>query len=102
LFHEEGRRRLLDCRDRAGAINIPYRSMNAETAANLPKEKLMVTYCSGPGCNGCNKGALKLASLGFRVKELIGGLEYWVKGSGQVEGTLDHEADRPRELRGVA
>jgi rhodanese-related sulfurtransferase len=102
LFHEEGRRRLLDCRDRAGAINIPYRSMNAETAANLPKEKLMVTYCSGPGCNGCNKGALKLASLGFRVKELIGGLEYWVKGSGQVEGILDHEADRPRELRGVA
>lgn len=86
----------------AGAINLPYRSMNAETTAHLPKEKLMVTYCSGPGCNASTKGALKLASLGFRVKELIGGLEYWIKERGQVEGTLGHEADRPRKLRGVA
>jgi len=86
----------------AGAINIPHRSMNAETTAQLPKEKLMVTYCWGPGCNASTKGALKLASLGFRVKELIGGLEYWIREGGQIEGTLEHEADRTRELRGVA
>ena len=52
----------------AGAINLPYRSMNAETTAHLPKEKLMVTYCSGPGCNASTKGALKLASLDFALK----------------------------------
>ena len=86
----------------AGAINIPHRSINAETTARLPKEKLMVTYCSDPGCNASTKGALRLASLGFRVKELIGGLEYWIREGGQIEGTLEHEADRPRELRGVA
>jgi len=86
----------------AGAINLPHRLMNAETTAHLPKEKLMVTYCWGQGCNASTKGALKLASLGFRVKELIGGLEYWIKEGGQVEGTFEHEADRPRELRGVA
>lgn len=91
-----------DARRIAGAINLPYRSMDAETTAALPKEKLMVTYCWGPGCNSSTKGALKLASLGFRVKELIGGLEYWIKEGGQVEGTLEHEADRPRQLRGVA
>ena len=86
----------------AGAINLPHRSMNAETTAQLPNDKVMVTYCWGPGCNGSTRGALKLASLGFRVKELIGGLEYWIKEGGPLEGTLEHEANRARELCSVA
>ena len=77
-----------DERHIAGAINLPYRSMNAETTAHLPKDKLMVAYCWHPGCNASTKGALKLAALGFRVKELIGGLEYWIREDGQVEGRL--------------
>ena len=86
----------------AGAISLPYRTMNAATTAHLPKDKVMVTYCWGAGCNGSTKGALKLATLGFRVKELIGGLEYWISEGGPVEGTLENEADRTRELYGVA
>src|SRR5215470_13020247 len=35
-----------------GALNLPHRSMDDETTAQLPREKLMVTYCWGPGCNG--------------------------------------------------
>ena len=62
----------------------------------------MVTYCCGPGCNSSTKAALRLASLGFRVKELIGGLEYWLREGGQVEGTLENETDRAGELRTVA
>jgi rhodanese-related sulfurtransferase len=91
-----------DARRIAGAIHLAYRSMGAETTAHLPKHKVMVTYCSGPGCNGSTKGALKLASLGFRVKEMIGGLEYWIKEGGPLEGTLVDEADRSRELCGVS
>lgn len=86
----------------AGAISLPYRSMDAESTAQLPKDKLMVTYCWGPGCNASTKGALQLAALGFRVKELIGGLEYWIKEGGPVEGTLIDERDRTRELCGTA
>jgi len=78
-----------EARHIAGAISFPHRTMNAETTAHLPKDKLMVTYCWGPGCNSSTKGALKLAALGFRVKELIGGLEYWIKEGGQVEGKLE-------------
>ena len=78
-----------DDRHIAGAISFPHRTMNVETTAHLPKDKVMVTYCWGPGCNGSTKGALKLASLGFRVKELIGGLEYWIRESGPVEGKLE-------------
>ena len=86
----------------AGAINLPHRTMNAETTAHLPKDKVMVTYCWHPGCNASTKGALKLAALGFRVKELVGGLEYWIRDGGVVEGTLENEADRARELCGVS
>jgi rhodanese-related sulfurtransferase len=86
----------------AGAINLPHRSMNPETTAHLPKDKVMVTYCWGPGCNASTKGALKLATLGFRVKELVGGLEYWIKEGGPIEGTLVAETDATRELHAVS
>jgi rhodanese-related sulfurtransferase len=86
----------------AGAINLPYRTMNAQTTAHLPKDKVLVTYCWHTGCNASAKGALKLASLGFRVKELVGGLEYFIKEGGRVEGTLENEANRARELCGVS
>ena len=63
--------------------------MNGETTAQLPKDRVMVTYCWHPGCNASTKGSLKLAALGFRVEELIGGLEYFIKEGGRVEGTLE-------------
>jgi len=70
-----------------GAINLPSRSINAETAAALPKDKVIVTHCWGPGCNGSTKAAARLSALGLRVKELIGGIEYWQKEGFPVEGT---------------
>jgi rhodanese-related sulfurtransferase len=90
-----------EARHIAGAINLPHRSMNAQTTGRLPKDRVLVTYCWGPGCNASTKGALKLASLGFRVKELIGGLEYWIKEGGPIEGTLENEESRSSELCSV-
>ena len=60
-----------------GAINFPHRGMDASTTARLDRRKVYVTYCDGIGCNGSTKAALTLASLGFQVKELIGGLDFW-------------------------
>ena len=60
-----------------GAINLPHHEISADTTAGFDRGALYVTYCWGPGCNGSTKGALRLAQLGFRVKELIGGIEYW-------------------------
>jgi len=60
-----------------GSINIPHREMNIQTTAFLPKDKVMVVYCDGIGCNGSTKGAAKLASLGFKVKEMMGGIDWW-------------------------
>lgn len=38
-----------------------------------------MTYCDGIGCNGSTQGAYKLAKLGFHVKEMIGGLDFWIR-----------------------
>ena len=60
-----------------GAVSLPHRTMNQETTSHLDRDALYVTYCDGIGCNASTKGALKMARLGFRVKELIGGLDWW-------------------------
>ena len=59
------------------AINIPHREMTAETTKHLDKEKTYVFYCDGIGCNASTKCALKMSVLGFKVKELMGGIEWW-------------------------
>ncbi len=60
-----------------GAINVPHRTMRAESVAAIDRTSLVVTYCDGIGCNASTKGALAMTRLGFRVKELIGGLDWW-------------------------
>lgn len=60
-----------------GAISFPHQTMTSETTALLDRAKLYVTYCDGIGCNASTKGALRLATLGFAVKELLGGLDWW-------------------------
>src|SRR5215475_8368377 len=69
-----------------GAINIPHRTMNPETTAKLQNDFLYVSYCDGIGCNGSTKGALNMARLGFKVKELTGGLEWWKRDGYATEG----------------
>ena len=59
-----------------GAINLPHRTITAETAA-FPKDAVLVTYCDGIGCNASTKAAVKLSRLGDRVKEMIGGMDWW-------------------------
>ncbi|MDA1215552.1 MAG: rhodanese-like domain-containing protein [Chloroflexi bacterium] len=93
---------LLDARDQAAfdachipsAVSMPARRIDAETTRDIPKEKAVVVYCWGPACNSATKAALKLARLGFSVKELIGGIEYWRKEGGHVEVTLAESAPK--------
>lgn len=47
---------------------------------------LIVTYCDGIGCNASTKGALNMATLGFNVKELIGGLDWWKRDGHSTAG----------------
>lgn len=60
-----------------GAVNLPHRTIDAASTAHLPRDVLLVAFCDGIGCNASTKTALALSRLGFRVKELQGGLDWW-------------------------
>ncbi len=68
------------------SINIPHRLMSEATTSGLDKSKLYVTYCDGIGCNASTKGALNMVKLGFRVKELIGGMDWWKRDGYETHG----------------
>jgi rhodanese-related sulfurtransferase len=70
-----------------GAINIPHRTMTEASTSHLDKDVLVVTYCDGIGCNASTKGALNMVKLGFKVKELIGGLDWWKRDGHETEGS---------------
>jgi rhodanese-related sulfurtransferase len=74
------------------AINFPHRQMNADSTKHLDRDTLYVTYCDGIGCNASTKGALKLAELGFQVKELIGGIDWWKRDGYATERELHQPA----------
>ena len=70
-----------------GSVSIPHRTMTNESTRHLDREVLYVTYCDGIGCNASTKGALNMARLGFRVKELMGGLDWWKRDGYKTEGS---------------
>jgi rhodanese-related sulfurtransferase len=72
-----------------GAINIPHRLMTAEYMAAYPRDTLFVVYCAGPHCNGVHRAAVRLASLGYAVKEMIGGVTGWLDEGLELVGSND-------------
>lgn len=59
------------------ALNFPHGEMSKNTLLKYSKETIFVVYCWGSGCNGATKAAIKLSALGYRVKEMIGGIDCW-------------------------
>lgn len=59
------------------AVNMPHWKMNEETLSAYPMDTVFVVYCAGPHCNGADKAAHKLASLGRPAKKMIGGVTGW-------------------------
>jgi len=62
-----------------GAISFPHVTIDAQSVTALSREALLVTYCWGPHCNGATQAAAKFAALGFRVKEMLGGYDFWCR-----------------------
>lgn len=68
-----------------GAIHLPTARIAQKAAAIIPLDAPVVVYCWGPGCNGATKAALAFALQGYRVREMIGGFEYWAREGYPVE-----------------
>jgi rhodanese-related sulfurtransferase len=73
----------------AAAIHLPTREIARRAAELVPAGTAVVTYCWGPGCNGATKAALEFARLGYPVREMIGGFEYWVREGHAYESAGD-------------
>jgi rhodanese-related sulfurtransferase len=78
------------------AIHLPTDEIPSRAPVELDPAVPVVTYCWGPGCNGGSRAALALARLGFAVKEMIGGIEYWTREGYPVQtanGVITHPTD---------
>ncbi|WP_328459974.1 rhodanese-like domain-containing protein [Streptomyces sp. NBC_00448] len=62
-----------------GAVHLPTAQIPRLAADLLDPARPVVVYCWGPGCNGAARAALALARLGYQVKEMLGGMEYWTR-----------------------
>jgi rhodanese-related sulfurtransferase len=71
-----------------GAINIPHRTIESSTTQSLPRDKVLVTYCDGVYCNASTKAGAKLTALGFKVKEMLDGMDGWRKEGYPIEETV--------------
>lgn len=89
-----------------GALHLPHAEIPDRAAHLIPLTTPVVVYCWGPGCNGATRGALQFSRLGYRVKEMIGGFEYWAReGLGIVDdsGPITRDVDMltaPRDADG--
>ncbi|WP_062078398.1 rhodanese-like domain-containing protein [Demequina globuliformis] len=61
-----------------GAVHIPKPDMPVRIP-EYPADTQFVVYCWGPGCNGATRAGLIISELGYAVKEMIGGFEYWAR-----------------------
>ena len=73
-----------------GAINIPFDQHNGfegseTTFPELRKDGYNYIYCYKHLCNLGQKAALKFASLGYPVKEMVGGFSEWEKEGNPIE-----------------
>ncbi|GAB4050119.1 rhodanese-like domain-containing protein [Catellatospora paridis] len=79
-----------------GAVHLPTAQIAARAAEVVPAGSVVVTYCWGPGCNGATRAALAFARLGYQVKEMLGGYEYWVREGFDAQtflGLRKHDVD---------
>jgi rhodanese-related sulfurtransferase len=83
----------------AGAIHLPHRLIAERAPHEIDRGTPVVVYCWGPGCNGGAKGALAFAKLGYSVREMIGGYEYWVR---EGQPTENDEGALPRTFDPLA
>lgn len=68
-----------------GAVHMPYRQIAERAPLEIEPGTPVVVYCWSPGCNAGQKAALAFAQLGYEVREMIGGYEYWVREGQPVE-----------------
>ncbi|MBS0024562.1 rhodanese-like domain-containing protein [Microbacterium paraoxydans] len=68
-----------------GALHMPHSEIATRASQEIAPDAEVVVYCWSPGCNGGTRGAAEFARLGYRVREMIGGFEYWAREGYPIE-----------------
>ncbi|QKW05333.1 rhodanese-like domain-containing protein [Streptomyces sp. NA04227] len=79
-----------------GALHLPTALIPEQAGRLLDPATPVVTYCWSPACDGGVRAALALAELGYQVKEMRGGFEYWVR-EGFAYETAEGQERRPAD-----
>ncbi len=77
-----------------GAVHVTKPEMPDRIPTD-PAGTQCVVYCWGPGCNGATRAGLIIAELGYEVKEMIGGFEYWAREGLPVDAETIDAAGQP-------
>jgi rhodanese-related sulfurtransferase len=85
-----------------GAVHLPTADIPSRAAALLDPGVPVVAYCWGPGCNGATRAALALSEAGFDAKEMLGGIEYWIREGFPVRTEKGEETAVPDPLTAEA
>lgn len=78
-----------------GSVHMHYAEIALRASQEIPAGSEVVVYCWSPGCNAGAKAAHEFAKLGYAVREMIGGFEYWVREGYPVE---DHDGVHRRPI----
>ena len=80
----------------AGALHLPKTAID-DRLDDLPRDRTLIVYGWGPGCNGATETARILLAAGLDVRELLGGYEYWVRNGfpTETDATLTHPTPDP-------
>ena len=70
-----------------GALSLCHKDICFNQVTGLDKGALYICYCDGIGCNASTKTAMKLMTLGFEVRELIGGMDWWKRDGYATSGS---------------
>lgn len=81
-----------------GAIHFPADALHGDVSDRLPAGTEVVVYGWGPGCNGGTRTAAALAELGYSVREMIGGFEYWCRSGMIVDSSTGSQRHWPDPL----
>jgi rhodanese-related sulfurtransferase len=70
-----------------GAISVPLKSLNAQTAQQLDQDRPVVVYCWDALCDMSPRAAIRLAQLGIEVYDYELGKVDWMAHGLSMDGT---------------
>lgn len=60
------------------ALHIPRKEL-PNRLKELPRNKILVAYCSDLGCQSSLKATIELRKQGFDARHMVGGYKFWVE-----------------------